>query len=300
MSSPLYELPINNIIQTSLNCRTVLDRNNIENLKRQLSTGYTLPPITCRPSRIQHNMYEVVQGQHRLEASRQLGYQKIVSYIYDMSDKDVLLNSLYENVNRKNLSDLELWENSYRLYCEGFKPKEIAGILNVSETKARDNIRFYYFLSDEIKQLAGTDELKINMALCLCKINKNYQVNAYQYLKQFNSDSIVSGYKNYIQSYPGAASSYKLKDVIKLQPQTHQQTQQPQPQPPAVNQNPFRQPKLDIIDINNGKTIIFDNKSVFLNNDEIRVLCRQLASVANSYSGLSNFYNLFLQDLKSV
>lgn len=295
MSSTLYELPINNIIQTSLNCRTVLDRNNIENLKRQLSSGYTLPPITCRPSRTQPNMYEVVQGQHRLEANRQLGYQKIVSYIYDMSDKDVLLNSLYENVNRKNLSDLELWENSYRLYCEGFKPKEIAGILNVSEPKARDNIRFYYFLSDEIKQLAGTDDLKINMALCLCKINKNYQVNAYQYLRQFNSDSIVSGYKNYIQSYPGAVSSHKLKDVVKLQ--TQLQTQQPSS---VINQNMFRQPKLDIIDINHGKTIIFDNKSVFLNNNEIRVLCNNLAPSANSYSGLSNFYNLLSQDLKLI
>lgn len=193
-----YRIPISLIeLAEQHNCRPV-DQAHVTRLISQINGGSILPPITCRPSTKKDGYFEVVQGQHRFEAYKRLGYDEIISYIKVLSDKEVYLQSISENVVRNNLTDGDMWRISLSLYQEGLSVKEISKQLQLTDNKIRQYITFEYYLSDTIKSYHKNKKLQIGLLKYLCKVEKFNQVKLYEVMKPYRGENYDTVFNKFI------------------------------------------------------------------------------------------------------
>lgn len=100
-------IPIENI---KIKKRVRQDLGNLDDLKESLKTYGLLNPIT-----INHN-YELIAGERRLSAAKQLGWTNINANIVDnLSEIEELEMEIEENNQRKEFTEEELLEGYRRL-----------------------------------------------------------------------------------------------------------------------------------------------------------------------------------------
>lgn len=100
-------IPIENI---KIKKRVRQDLGNLDDLKESLKTYGLLNPIT-----INHN-YELIAGERRLSAAKQLGWTNINANIVDnLSEIEELEMEIEENNQRKEFTEAELLEGYRRL-----------------------------------------------------------------------------------------------------------------------------------------------------------------------------------------
>lgn len=91
-------------------------------------------PITVTPAKGKHGggKYDLVCGQGRLQAFRTLGATMIPARVQDLSNEDVLLMSLVENMARRNAHSAELLGEVKGLKDRGYTVSQIAGKTNLT------------------------------------------------------------------------------------------------------------------------------------------------------------------------
>lgn len=90
--------------------------SSIHTLKNSIVECGLLQPIIVRPV---HNGYEVVAGNRRLEACKQLLWIKIPCIIIELNDKEAFEVALTENIQRKTLNPVEE-SKAFRMYVDDF------------------------------------------------------------------------------------------------------------------------------------------------------------------------------------
>ena len=99
-----------NIKDIKIKKRVRHDLGNLEALKNSLRTYGLLNPITL------NNKYELIAGERRLQAAKQLGWTNINAVIQsNLSDLEELEMELEENNQRKEFTNEELLEGYRRL-----------------------------------------------------------------------------------------------------------------------------------------------------------------------------------------
>lgn len=73
-------------------------------LKRSIEKHGVLQPILLRPK---NKMFEIVAGERRFRAAKELSLTEIPAIIKNISDEDALVIALIENIQRANLSSIE-------------------------------------------------------------------------------------------------------------------------------------------------------------------------------------------------
>ena len=104
---------ISKIESSKLNPRKIFDDEKLSELAESIKQVGVLEPILIRPI---DDHYEVVVGERRFRASKMAGLREIPSIIKRMSDAEVREAMLVENVQRGDLSDLELGEMFKQLH----------------------------------------------------------------------------------------------------------------------------------------------------------------------------------------
>ncbi len=84
--------------------RLEIDPVEIQELANSISVQGLLQPIVINKT---GNRFEVVAGDRRLMAVKQLGHPKIMARVVELKGKDVALARATENIQRKNLTPLE-------------------------------------------------------------------------------------------------------------------------------------------------------------------------------------------------
>ncbi len=99
-------LPIEKIKLSSFQVRKdYKEDQSFQELLLSIKERGVLQPILVRP--VEKETYECVAGERRLRACLKLGFKKIPAIIKKLSDEEVLLVALAENLQRKNLSPIE-------------------------------------------------------------------------------------------------------------------------------------------------------------------------------------------------
>jgi ParB family chromosome partitioning protein len=117
----ISNIPLDDIVV--LNPRTRSKRLAAD-LKRSIQALGLKRPITVRRSA--DRGYELVCGQGRLEAYRELGFETIPAVIVDAAVEDSMIMSLVENLARRNQSSLELMREVRDLRTRGYSITDIA------------------------------------------------------------------------------------------------------------------------------------------------------------------------------
>jgi ParB family chromosome partitioning protein len=108
----LRELPVADIEPNRYQPRRAFDSEALEELKRSLASTGLLQPVVVRQTQ---GGYELVAGERRWRAARDLGWKRIPGVVRDVDDRTLLTLALVENLQRASLSPIDEAEGYDRL-----------------------------------------------------------------------------------------------------------------------------------------------------------------------------------------
>ena len=132
----LIELPINKIIPSAFQPRETFPKDELEELAESMKEYGLLNPILVRKNG--DGTYQIIAGERRWRAAQLAGMKKIMAFVKETTDERQRLESLIENVHRKDLSIIEKGRGMMEIFrAHGIdkKPKEIANKLNSMRTR---------------------------------------------------------------------------------------------------------------------------------------------------------------------
>jgi len=131
-------IDIKNIDLNPFQPRKVIDSSTINDLSKSIKENGLIQPISIR--KVGNGAYQLIAGERRLKATKLLGETTIYCVINDVSDKESAQQSLIENIERENLSDLEIGLALRRMESTFESVEELAAMIGI----ARTNIYKYW------------------------------------------------------------------------------------------------------------------------------------------------------------
>jgi ParB family transcriptional regulator, chromosome partitioning protein len=109
----LRELPVSEIRPNRYQPRRAFDAAALKELKDSIAANGLLQPIVVRPGA--REGYELVAGERRWRAVKELGWKKVPAVIRDVDEQTLLTLALVENLQRASLSPIDEAEGYERL-----------------------------------------------------------------------------------------------------------------------------------------------------------------------------------------
>ena len=137
----LAKLPINSITPNPYQPRIVFEHEPLEELKKSILQNGLIQPVTVR--RKDRDRYELISGERRLRACKEIGFKEIPAYIVHVETKEAMLAlSLIENIQREKLNAIEIASAYKRLMDEcNLSQEEIAEKVGKDRTTITNSIR---------------------------------------------------------------------------------------------------------------------------------------------------------------
>jgi ParB family chromosome partitioning protein len=149
--------------------RTNFDVAALEELKKSILINGLIQPITVR--RIQGNRYQLISGERRLRAFKDIGYKEIPAYIIKVDSDEILLAlALIENIQREHLNPIEVAKAYKRLMEEcHLTQEEIAEKVGKDRTTIANTIRLLK-LPERIQDALVKEEISMGHARALISL----------------------------------------------------------------------------------------------------------------------------------
>ena len=206
----LLNLKIDKIVTNSNQPRKYFDNEKMSELKDSIKNSGLLQPITVR--KISNGKYEIVAGERRYRACRELGMESIPVIEMNVGDARGYELSVLENIQRENLNPIEEAE-SYLMLMEvyGYTQEKLSEKLGKTRSSVSNKMRILKLpasVKEMVKKggisyghartlLSLSDEKKIEEAAKEI-INKGYSVRETErrvkvLINKGNSSDILSG-----------------------------------------------------------------------------------------------------------
>lgn len=138
-SEPEASLPIASIVTNPDQPRKSFDETQLSELSDSIKQNGVLQPILVRKK---GDMYEIVAGERRYQASKLAGLKEIPAIVRDIDDAEVFQLALIENLQRSDLTPIEE-ARGYRqlLDTKGLTQGGLAKILSKSRSAIANTLR---------------------------------------------------------------------------------------------------------------------------------------------------------------
>jgi len=147
-----------------------IDPVSLEELKKSILTNGLIQPITVR--RTPDHKYQLISGERRLQACKDIGFKEIPAYIIDVdSDELMLALALIENIQREKLNAIEVGTAYKRLMDECHLTQEqIAERVGKDRTTVANTIRLLK-LPQKIQEALVKDKITSGHARALINLD---------------------------------------------------------------------------------------------------------------------------------
>lgn len=172
----LAKISVEQISPNPFQPRTNFDAEALEELKKSILENGLIQPITVR--RTEHNKYELISGERRLRACKEIGIKEIPAYIIKVDTKEAMLAlSLIENIQREKLNPIEIANAYKRLMDEcNLSQEEIATKVGKDRTTVTNFVRLLK-LPQKVQQSLIKDEITTGHARALINLpNELWQI----------------------------------------------------------------------------------------------------------------------------
>ena len=154
--------------------RRSFDEDALEELSQSIKEHGVLQPILVRPQI--YGGYQIVAGERRYRASRMAGLTEIPAIIKELSDSETMQIALIENLQRRDLSDLEEAKGYQTLMDEyGFSQEEVARTVGKSRSAVANTLRLLG-LPDDVKELLDQGKLSAGHARALLVVEQDKEI----------------------------------------------------------------------------------------------------------------------------
>ncbi|MEW6701390.1 MAG: ParB/RepB/Spo0J family partition protein [Bacteroidota bacterium] len=165
----LARIPLNTISPNPYQPRTKFDPQALDELRKSILENGLIQPITVR--RVEKDQYQLVSGERRLRACKDVGIKEIPAYIIKVETKEAMLAlSLIENIQREKLNAIEIANAYKRLMDEcNLSQDEIADKVGKDRTTITNTIRLLR-LPQKIQQSLIKDEISSGHARAIINL----------------------------------------------------------------------------------------------------------------------------------
>ena len=154
--------------------RRSFDEDALEELSQSIKEHGVLQPILVRPQI--YGGYQIVAGERRYRASRMAGLTEIPAIIKELSDSETMQIALIENLQRRDLSDLEEAKGYQTLMDEyGFSQEDVARTVGKSRSAVANTLRLLG-LPDDVKELLEQGKLSAGHARALLAVDQDKEI----------------------------------------------------------------------------------------------------------------------------
>ncbi|UCH64989.1 MAG: ParB/RepB/Spo0J family partition protein [Ignavibacterium sp.] len=186
----------------------------MEELKKSILANGLIQPITVR--RTPDHKYQLVSGERRLNAFREIGFKEIPAYIIEVdSDELMLALALIENIQREKLNPIEVGSAYQRLMDECHLTQEaIADRVGKDRTTIANSIRLLK-LPKEVQDCLISEEITSGHARALINLpSKNLQL---QILKKILDNSLsVRKVEKLVKDAITSQTSIEIKKSVSI------------------------------------------------------------------------------------
>ena len=130
------------IVPNAAQPRVEFERAALDELVASIREVGVLQPVVVRPVLGQSDKYELIMGERRLRATKELGLDSIPAVIKDTADEDMLRDALLENLHRSQLNPLEEASAYQQLLADfGITQEQLATRIGRSRPQITNTIR---------------------------------------------------------------------------------------------------------------------------------------------------------------
>jgi len=166
-------IPIKNIMPNPHQPRQEFDKAALQDLAISIMEYGLMQPISVR--QIGPFDYELIAGERRLTACKNLGMAYIPAIVMNANPTDSAVLALVENIQRENLNYMEEAEAFSNLICEhGLTQEELADKLGKSQSTIANKIRILK-LSPKVRQILAAHNLTERHARALLRLPEEKQ-----------------------------------------------------------------------------------------------------------------------------
>ena len=159
----------------------------MDELKRSILKNGLIQPITVR--RAKEGNYELISGERRLRACKEIGHKSIPAYIFQVDTKEAMLAlALIENIQRDKLNAIEVAHAYKRLIDEcNLSQEDVSDRVGKDRSTITNSLRLLK-LPEEIQQSLIKDEISAGHARALINLyDESLQI---QILKKIKKDNL--------------------------------------------------------------------------------------------------------------
>jgi ParB family chromosome partitioning protein len=157
------------VINPEIVARAKVDEEHLDVLMKSLKEDGQLHPITVRP--LPDGRYELIDGLHRVEASKRLGWRDIEANIISVDEVEAKFLALKANIVRRSLEAVEEGEVIYRIMVKhGLDEKSVAEKLGVRVKWVSERLALVLKVHEDVKKLVKEGKLSLGHAVIISKI----------------------------------------------------------------------------------------------------------------------------------
>lgn len=165
--SALRHVPIAQVRPNQFQPRKDFQPTELADLEASLRESGLLQPITVRTA---PGGYELIAGERRLRAARQLGWSDIPAVVREVDDRTLLTLALVENLQRADLNPLEEAEGYQRLIEDfGLTQQEVADVIGKDRSTVANVLRLL-MLPASVRRLIQDSQLSLGHAKALLSL----------------------------------------------------------------------------------------------------------------------------------
>ena len=176
--SNINEINIEDIQINPFQPRIDFENEKIYELAESIRELGVIQPITVR--KLGYNKYQLISGERRLRASKELNLKTIPTYIRIANDEQMLEMALVENIQRENLNPIEIAISFQRLIKECNLTQEECGNRLGKKRSTITNFLRLLKLPSEIQDGLKKDKISVGHARALINVKeKQNQLNIF-------------------------------------------------------------------------------------------------------------------------
>lgn len=170
----LLNLKMDKIVTNSNQPRKYFDNEKMSELKDSIKNSGLLQPITVR--KISNGKYEIVAGERRYRACRELGMESIPVIEMNVGDARGYELSVLENIQRENLNPIEEAE-SYLMLMEvyGYTQEKLSEKLGKTRSSVSNKMRILK-LPASVKEMVKKGEISYGHARTLLSLSDEKKI----------------------------------------------------------------------------------------------------------------------------
>ncbi len=183
-------IPIDLIEPNPYQPRKNFNKDSLNELAESIKQQGLLQPIVVRPDPTDTRKYQIVAGERRWRACQIIHMDLIPAIVLDVTDEDLMLVALVENLQREDLDPIEEAEAIQKaLEILKVNHEELAKKLGKSRTSVTNSLRLLK-LDEEIRESLKKREISVGQARPLLGIeDKDIRLTLYRAILELNLTS---------------------------------------------------------------------------------------------------------------